>query len=206
MENLSEKIPLHNSSRGFRRTEFLATVVCITVLAVILLIWRARSPELARRKACQNNIRQLLGCFDGYLKDNGRLPAAARSKITNDQDWIFWQPNRALEDSAIAHYTLKFDTNLLRCPGDDRVRYRTYQYSYTMNAHLEKQQKARLTRSKPLILIYEENDPNDGACAAGSSSDIVTTRHNAKSNAGFLDGHVERITQSTGSLDKHARP
>jgi hypothetical protein len=75
-----------------------------------------------------------------------------------------------------------------------------------MNAHLEKLEAAKIANAKDLILICEENFPNDGACAPGDPSDALSRRHLERSCAGYLDGHVEMVSRSGGNRKDRVWP
>lgn len=190
---------------AFTRKELILTISCVGVLALVAIAWRARSLDMPRRKVCQENIRQLLMGFNSYYVMKGHLPWAARHDVTNEQDWIFWQSDRSVTQSALAEGNSNF-LAALRCPADTMCSFREYPYSYSMNAHLEKRTAKEIPAQQPLILIYEEENPDDGACGADGPADVLTKRHVRESNAGFLDGHVEKIAESTGRSRKHARP
>lgn len=197
---------LFASDGGFTRTELLATLGVLVVLAVFTLLWRARSRDLPRRAVCQQNLKELSAGFAGYAQTTGHLPWAGRSGAPTTNDWLFWQADRRLENSAIAPWTTNFSGRLLRCPGDNTYSTREYPYSYSMNAHLEKTAPDQVINADALILLYEETFPNDGACAPGETADQLASRHLGRSCAAFLDGHVESIAKITGTDNKRVLP
>lgn len=204
----SEMIPNISAQKkngGFTRTEVVVTIGCVVILAGVALLWRARNLDLPKRTVCQNNLKVLLAGFNAHVESTGYLPWGARSRTTNDSDWIYWQSDRILEQSPIARHATNF-TSALRCPGDDSYHRREYPYSYSMNAHLEKLKRASIVNASSLILLYEENFPNDGACAPNDMSDALSKRHMERSNAGFWDGHVETVSRASGGAKERMAP
>ena len=65
---------------------------------------------------------------------------------------------------------------------------------------------ARFANQSTLILLFEERSPNDGSCAPGEPSDQLATRHGRRSNAGFLDGRVELVTETNSVMRDHIKP
>lgn len=190
---------------GFTWKELLLTIASIALLILLFVGWRARRGELPRRNVCDKNLRELLSGFNSYNAEFGRLPSAARSGAAREDDWIFWQTERILEESPLVARTDKFRDSL-RCPGDRNFSFRGYPYSYSMNVNLERLATLRIANDRQVILLYEEDAPNDGACEVGGKQDGLATRHRNQSNAGFLDGHVDRMKQKDGISPWHARP
>jgi len=188
---------------GFSRKELLLTLGCLALLAAVFIAWRIRSLDLPSRKTCERNLRQLLTGFNSYESDMGRFPSAARSGFVTNDDWIFWQTERLLLESPLAHRATNYSGSL-RCPADTRFSFRPYPYSYSMNINFERASIRRIPNLSELILLYEEEAPNDGACFPGGPSDALGKRHLGRSNAGFIDGHVEQIDDKFGSSKFHA--
>ena len=195
----------NGKSGGFTRQELAIISASVCILVLLMAVWRKNAMDLPARRICQSNIKQLFMGFNSYAEANGRLPRAARSNVTNSEDWIFWQSDRYLDQSAIAKHMSNF-LSVLRCPADTGFGYRQYPYSYSMNVNVEKLPFQDMTNQNQVILLFEESSPNDGTCAVGMPNDTLTHRHVYCSNAGFLDGHVERIAVSTGTSREHSEP
>jgi prepilin-type processing-associated H-X9-DG protein len=192
--------------RAFTLRELLGLMVGLALLALAVWAWRARSLDLPKRQVCQQNVRRLLAGFAEYAQVREHLPWAARLGQPHSNDWIYWQPERWLDQSSLAGFVPGWGSGLLRCPADREFAHRQYPYSYTMNAHLEKLHPARLRNRRQLILLFEEQFPNDGACAAGEAADRLARRHGGRSCAGFIDGHVELVSPSGGTRPDRVRP
>jgi prepilin-type processing-associated H-X9-DG protein len=192
--------------RAFSRTELLVSISVLLVLGILGYVGFSKASVAAKNKTCQSNLKTLFTGFSGFVTASNKLPSAARTGNTEPNDWIHWQPDRYFEESAIAPFIPAFGTKILQCPLDQQVRYRDFPFSYTMNVSLERLPPARLANKNTLILLFEESSPNDGSCVAGESSDRLTTRHAGQSNAGFLDGRVESMTEPKAILRDHIEP
>src|SRR5439155_7505986 len=106
-----------------------------------------------------------------YCNDNhGYLPTCANAAdglttIYYPEDWIHWQGNRNLDDSAIAKYVGRGEKlkNLLRCPADTfegrKSRYGAQQgpslYSYNMNGNIGASVKPYGSRPRLKITMWQ---------------------------------------------------
>jgi prepilin-type N-terminal cleavage/methylation domain-containing protein len=138
---------------GFTLVEVLVVIGIIAVLIGILLPALARARAHANRVVCQSNIRQLATGIFMYCNDNDAyFPTAAWAASGGytwyPEDWIHWQANRNLNDSAIEKYVGRGEQlkKLLRCPADSFDARKTrpgiaagqgpYLYSYHMNGNV----------------------------------------------------------------------
>lgn len=139
---------------GFTLVELLVVVGIIAVLIGILMPVLSKARAAANRAVCLSNIRQLSVGIFMYCNDNkGWFPTCAApadgiAHVHYPDDWIWWEANRNLDDSAIAKYVGRGEQlkQLLRCPADTFDGRKTspaigplqgpYLYSYAMNANL----------------------------------------------------------------------
>ena len=143
----------HESS-GFTLVELLVVIGIIAVLIGILLPVLSRTRAAGNRTVCLSNIKQL---YNGILmycnNNNGWFPTCAAADdgtgyAQYPEDWIWWEANRKLDDSAIARYVGRGEKlkSVLRCPADTFEGRKTtpgiapgqgpYLYSYGMNISL----------------------------------------------------------------------
>src|SRR5687768_7582301 len=95
---------------AFTLVELLVVIGIIAVLIGILLPVLSRARAAANRAVCLSNIRQLGVGILMYCNDNkGWFPTCAVWELGSNykpypEDWVHWQANRNLMDSAIAKY------------------------------------------------------------------------------------------------------
>ena len=228
--------PLVHPGRGFTLVELLVVIGIIAVLTAVLLPALTRAKEAANRVACLSNLRQLGTAMVLYTTDNkGYYPYHAgideSPAGTYAADWIHWEKNRDVKNSAIAKYLGGFNPKVFRCPSDDidrRLRKITpnpYLYSYTMNYLFSSyfgKTSIKITKVRNIvekILMVEEDeatidDGNWHPQLVGTSivNDLATTHDRlrqdvkGRGNVAFADGHCDFVTRGFTQDAKHYDP
>ena len=213
--------------RAFTLVELLVVIGIIAILLGILLPVFSRAMESSRQTQCMSNCRQLTFALILYAKDNrDSFPFSAQTGDQQVEDWIWYQPNRDINGSAIASYIEGFHRQLLICPSDD-VNYRPrildapYRYSYSINMLCAGNPKysrtairySTITYPEERMLMMEESedsidDGNFNPLIVGSSlENRLSARHdrperktsadaNLRGNVSFLDSHCEFVTRT----------
>ena len=138
---------------GFTLVELLVVLGIITIVLAMLLPVITRAQEEGRRVQGMSNLHQIMCAvlFDGadnkqYFPGSG-VDSGLDSCVRFQSDWIHWEPNRNLNDSATALYLGRpVNPAIYRCPSDDVTNHRlaptwgpntfqpklVYPYSYCM--------------------------------------------------------------------------
>jgi prepilin-type N-terminal cleavage/methylation domain-containing protein/prepilin-type processing-associated H-X9-DG protein len=180
------------TGRGFTLIELLVVISIIGVLAAMLMPALGRSKETARGTACLSNLRQLGLAVQMYVQEqNYRLPIIYDQPITNSSPQL--TPGPGLGE-VLRDYL--GNTNVIRCPSDDRRLFELTGSSYSWNVLLNGQ----------LVDHLQVMGLNFDASKIPVSSDKESF-HRARGpskerNFLYVDGHIQNILVVEGHLQE----
>jgi prepilin-type N-terminal cleavage/methylation domain-containing protein len=199
------------TARGFTFVELLIVIGIIAVLIGILLPTLARARAQANRAACLSNIRQLgTGILMYCNESDGYFPTCAAADdgvafMPYPEDWVHWQQNRDINDSAIAKFVGRGETlkHLLRCPSDSFEGRKPapaavpgqgpYRYSYNLNNSVGLNTRGAWGRTK----INQWRSPSRKILLTEVAEDISTS--GAWSRSRLTQRHGTGISRGGGT-------
>jgi hypothetical protein len=173
---------------------------------------------MAQQVQCASRMRSLAQAFIAYAGDNdGRMCTTSGSGV-NSSNWVFWQPGRDINRSALARYLSARDEdlrNLFRCPAappEDQTGFqggRPYPLTITMNGWQEPQHRPRASRYGMVlnpghkILLYDENEnADDDHFWYATDRDTLAGRHGSRSVqvADINDAGMRTVFRQMGNV------
>src|SRR5438105_7370942 len=105
--------------RAFTLVELLVVIGIIAILIALLMPTVRRARDAAWQAECAGQLRQITQAYTAYAAaNNGSMPTSIGSGV-DYRNWVFWQPGRDINKSALAPYLAARNDRLrdmFRCP------------------------------------------------------------------------------------------
>lgn len=136
-----------SAGTAFTLVELLVVLAVIGILAALLFPAISRVKDRAKQSSCRNNLKQLAAAFSIYHGDFADLFPAPGSKWQygpQSEDWIWWQQDRDVNQSAILGGVGRFKSDLFTCPADNAAKLLQskgdlpgdpYRFSYSLTSY-----------------------------------------------------------------------
>lgn len=221
---------------GFTLLELLVVIGIIGVLVGLILPVLGVAKQRAQQAKCANSIKQIMTGMHLYLDSNSDVyPAGGSARFgARPEDWVAWQTNRSIEQSALYSYIGQSMKQVLRCPNDLEIRNPngigvitngTYEYSYTFNSYYPSNDvaigmatvitptnrayffRASMTKQpENKIMFIEEDVPRIGSGRWVPNTSAASRRHSGLASAGYADGHLAKIARNVASDYRNSLP
>ena len=179
---------------GFTVLELLVVLAALILLAAFLLPVLRNSREAALTVQCAARLRDIGQAFAAYASENDGQMATTSGSGRSSCNWVFWQADRDIDQSALAPYLAERDDRLRAqfcCPAtprENQVGFRNgapYPLTFSMNAFLAFYPAMTYSRVKDAshkILVYDENEnADDDVFWYLTPRDTIAGRHGNRS-------------------------
>lgn len=182
--------------KGFTLIELLVVVGIIAILVAILVPALTMARDTARQVRCAANLKGIGAAFIAYATGNNNYMVTTTLSGIRSDNWVFWEPGRNMNQSALAPYLSARDDQLKQlfiCPSqpiENQLGFQggsRYPLTYTMNAFLATipgihNNYAQILNPSSKIIVYDENEnADDDIFWYVTMRDTLAGRHGMKS-------------------------
>jgi prepilin-type processing-associated H-X9-DG protein len=164
---------LRSHRDAFTILELMIVIAALILLAAFLFPALGNARGAALQVQCAARLRDIGHAFSAYATDNDGQMVTTSGNGRSACNWVFWQPDRDINQSALAPYLKQRDDQLRAgfcCPAtprENQVGFRggaPYPLTFSMNAFLAFYPAMTFQRVKDpshKILVYDENENSD---------------------------------------------
>jgi prepilin-type N-terminal cleavage/methylation domain-containing protein/prepilin-type processing-associated H-X9-DG protein len=225
------RISVKRTCQAFTLLELLVVISVITILAVISFAAFSRMRSMAQSAFCANSLRQLGAATQMYLGENNHVFFNYSTAVPGGKLWYFGfetsaslgapEGSRTVDVTKSPLYPYVHNVGGVEvCPAFPygqalwKPKYQGASWGYGFNIFLSGENSLRLAQPSQIIVFGDCAQINTFEAPASPNNPLLeefymventyTTihfRHGAHANMLFLDGHVEQMLMSPGTLD-----